>query len=832
MTGIATVQPSQQHIRWRGMEPIDVAAERLRSLIAEVADYKDTIVSETDTRLKVVDRVLIEVLGWPRNEISTEPPAGSGYIDYKLTVGGLARFILEAKRDERALGLENRASGRAYKLDGPVFNASSSKEGIGQAIRYCGQKNAELACVTNGREWIIFRGSRLGDGRDTMEGYGFVFSSLEEVHANFVLFWDLLSREAVTEFGYRAHFQEAEGRPIRTHTFRSALRDPNSRHPLQHNPLSRDLDRVMTSFFQRLSGDTDPDLLAKCFVVTRDSQIADERLARISEDLMGRIRDLDTASGEQLTELIDRARTTQRNEFVIIVGTKGAGKSTFIDRFFRFVLPRHVLKDCVVARVNLADSEGDEASIATWLDRHLLEKMEEALFGNDVPTFDELQGMFYDEYQRRRDGTLQHLYERDKEAFKIDFGYHIERRREERPHEYIQRLVHNTVRSRKKIPCIIFDNADHFTIEFQERVFQYARSIYESEICLVIMPITDRTSWQLSSEGALRSFENESLFLPTPSPRTVLAKRIEFIESKLADEKQESGEGYFLARGIRLSITNLTAFSATLQAAFLKTGQVSLWIGNLANNDIRRCLDIAKNIVSSPHLEVHELLKAAIADSDIVVPRYKIKRALFKGQYDIYPVGVNSYVRNVYALDEVETTPLLGLRILRLLRDAQKTDTSNPFVTYDHIIEYCRAMMIDTSATRAWLSRLLEAGLCLSYDPTVTTVDASGKLELSLAGYQHLRWGTHDCDYAQTMLEVTPLVNQTVFDQLSSLASRPHSTVWRDKLSCFVDYLIAEDERYCQVPDHPAYTIQKRLTAQLRRIVPESEHGKKIVEAG
>jgi energy-coupling factor transporter ATP-binding protein EcfA2 len=805
------------------MEPIDVAAGRLKSLIEEVADYKATILSEQDTRLKVVDRVLIEVMGWPRSEVATEAPSGSGYIDYKLTVDGLARLVLEAKRDGRDLGLKNRASGRPYKLDGPVFSTSSVKEGLGQAIRYCGQKNAELACVSNGREWIVFRGSRLGDGHDTMDGYAFVFSSLEEVHVNFCLFWDLLNYEAVTEFRYRAHFQEAEGRPIRTHTFRAALREPNSRLPLKRNPLSKDLDRVMTSFFQRLSGDADPDLLAKCFVVTRESQIADERLARISEDLIGRIRDLDTASGEQLTELIERARTTQRNEFVIVVGTKGAGKSTFIDRFFRLVLPKHLLRDCVVARVNLADSEGDEATIATWLDRRLLEELEEALFGDEVPTFDELQGMFYDEYQRRRDGTLRHLYQRDKEEFKIDFGRHIERRREERPHEYIQRLVHNTVRSRKKIPCIIFDNADHFTIEFQERVFQYARSIYESEICLVIMPITDRTSWQLSSEGALRSFENESLFLPTPSPKTVLTKRIEYIESRLADEKRESGTGYFLARGIPLSIENLRAFSATLQAAFLKTGQVSVWIGNLANNDIRRCLDITKDIIASPHLKVHELLKAAIADSDVVVPRYKIKRALFKGQYDIYPVGVNSYVRNIYALDEVETTPLLGLRILRLLRDAQKSDASNPFVTFDHIIEYCRAMMIDASATRAWLSRLLEAGLCLSYDPTVTTVDAAGKLELSLAGYQHLRWGVHDCDYAQTMLEVTPLVEREVFDQLTSLGKRPHSTVWRDKLSCFVDYLIAEDEKYCQVQDHPAYPTQKRLTTQLRRMVPQSQ---------
>lgn len=800
------------------MEPIDVAASQLEILIREVAGYKETIHSEQDTRLKVVNRFL-EVLGWPLKEISTEESAGQGYVDYKLTVNGFARFVVEAKRDGRELGIESRTGGRAYKLNGPVFNTSSVKEGIGQAIRYCGQKNAELACVTNGHEWIVFRGSRLGDGRDTMEGMAFVFPSLEAVQSQFGFFYDLLSYETVSNFRYRAYFQEAEGRPIRISSFKEALRNPNSRRLLFHNKLSNDLDRVMTSFFRRLSGDEDPELLINCFVVTRESQIADERLARISEDIVGRIRDIDTENAQQLTELVKRVQTTQRNEFVLLVGTKGAGKSTFIDRFFLHVLPRQILARCVVARVNLADSDGNESNITTWLDRHLLEAIERSVFRDGPPTFDELQGMFFDEYQRRSTGTLKYLYDKDKEAFKIDFGNHIERRREERPHEYIQKLVRHIVHSREKVPCIVFDNADHFNIEFQERVFQYARSIYESEICLVLMPITDRTSWQLSREGALRSFENESLFLPTPSPKAVITKRIEFLEARVSEERRQSGRGYFLGRGISLSIDNLTAFTATLQTIFLKTGEVSWWIGNLANQDIRRCLEIAKHIVTSPYIEVHELLNSYIEGSNIGIPSYKIKRALIKGQYDIYPIGINSYVRNLYSIeDDIDTSPLMGLRILRLLRDAQKADSNDHFVTLEQIADYFRAMMVDTSITLAWLNRMLESGLCLNYDPTVTTINNAGKIELSPSGYQHLQWGTRDSDYMQMMLEVTPLTDRYIFDQMSELAKQPYRDIWHRQIELFVDYLIMEDSKFCKIPGHEAFLTQQKLAQEIRRM--------------
>ena len=332
-----------------------------------------------------------------------------------------------------------------------------------------------------------------------------------------------------------------------------------------------------------VSGDDDPNLLPLCFVVTKESQAADETLARISEDLIGRIKSLDTDNAEELQRLIERVKNTQRNEFVLIVGTKGAGKSTFIDRFFLHVLPKELRDDCIVAKINLADSEGNEKDVPNWLNQHLLKTLEDLIFENGAPTYEQLQGIFYDEYNRWRRGSYHYLYDRDREQFKIEFGKHIEQRREERQHEYIERLLSHIVRVRRKLPCIVFDNADHFTIEFQERVFQYARSIYEKQLCLIIMPITDKTSWHLSREGALRSFESASLFLPIPSPRKILERRIEFLGLKLADERRESGRGYFVGRGIHLSLEDLTAFTAALQSVFLRTGSVARWIGHLAN---------------------------------------------------------------------------------------------------------------------------------------------------------------------------------------------------------------------------------------------------------
>jgi predicted type IV restriction endonuclease len=150
------------------VEPIDAAHQAFRSLKREVSGYIGSVETEADTRLKVIDRMLLGVLLWPYDQVQTEPATPSGFADYACRVQNRTRLILEAKRDGRPLGLQGRQSGRAYKLSGGVFNADAAREGITQAIRYCGEKNAELACVTNGQEWIVFRGNRVGDGTDTL----------------------------------------------------------------------------------------------------------------------------------------------------------------------------------------------------------------------------------------------------------------------------------------------------------------------------------------------------------------------------------------------------------------------------------------------------------------------------------------------------------------------------------------------------------------------------------------------------------------------------------------------------------------------------------------
>jgi AAA ATPase domain len=790
-------------------EPIDVAHERFVSLQEEVGEYLHSVETEADTRLKIIDRIFTEVLLWPYSAILAEPSTPGGFVDYSMGVDGRSRLIVEAKRDARSLGCEDRQPKRGYRLNGGMFRTEAAKEGISQAIRYCGEKNAELACVTNGREWIIFRGNRLGDGMDTRAGSAFVFSSLVAIEENFTHFYNLLSYEAAKSLNYRPYFQEAEGQPIRMTVFHKALRPQGTARYLKASDLSVDMEKIMSTFFQRLAGDEDPDLLQACFVETNESQHAEGQLIRIAEGLASKVRALDTGRAEALTQMIRRVTETRRHEFVVLVGTKGAGKSTFVTRFFDQVLPGEVADKCVQLKVDLAKSPGDLASVASWLDRELLAESEKQLFGEDSATFNDLEGVFYDEYTRLKKGAWATLYESDHVQFKIKFGDWIEQQRSSNPHEYVEGLLRHIVRNRKMVPVIVFDNTDHFEIGFQQLVYQYARSLYERVICLVMLPITDRTSWQLSKHGALQSFEHEIFFLPTPPTERIIRKRIEFLESRIEATRQRPEETYFLSRGISLSMDDLTAFTRALQRIFLQTSNVSEWMGNLANHDVRRTLTLARAFIVSPHLKVDDLLKAYLLKSAVELAPNVAARALICGHYDVYPTGQQDFVQNVFNLNsDLETSPLLGVRLLQLLADVPVDEHAGGLIDVDAVSTYALGMGLEIRAAHLWLDAMLKSGLCLSYDPTVVDIDNANQIEISPAGRHHLIWAKGEFEYLAAMTQVTPVLDEVTYRDLQSHEANHR---WREKTALFIDYLLREDKNFCILPSHDAYQGQVRL---------------------
>src|SRR5688500_7645184 len=119
------------------MEELDIAFENFKNFVGSITpEYWETINTEADVRMKIIDPVFLSILGWPLHEIHLENSDDAGRIDYRFTIGDYSRMIVEAKREGRDLGVNSSHAGRHFKLSGAVFRTEASQEAIRQLIGY------------------------------------------------------------------------------------------------------------------------------------------------------------------------------------------------------------------------------------------------------------------------------------------------------------------------------------------------------------------------------------------------------------------------------------------------------------------------------------------------------------------------------------------------------------------------------------------------------------------------------------------------------------------------------------------------------------------------
>lgn len=624
---------------------VDPAFERFMKLESDIAAALKSGQNESDTRLKVLDRILFEVLRWQYGAVFTEPHTEFGFIDYLLTIGERrGAMVIEAKRVSLLQPASKSNELMHVALSGPVVKPLLP--GISQAMRYANEKGVAVAAVTDGNTWLFFKASRT-DGKPPLDGKGVLFPTLNTVIQNFAKFAELLGPVAVIDRRHLAHLNEAEGLIVAEAEQQFFVLDPSDARMRQRDPLASDAALLFSQFFSRLSDEQDREMLRDCFVETSESRKADVELEKLIQRVLNNISAIDTGQGGALQAELERTMTSRRSETVLLIGNKGAGKTTFVDRFFNQVLPLSLREKCAVARVDLEEYHGDPKGIVIWAILQLRTLLEKRICTSDPPAYDELQGIFFSEYQRWSVGSRKYLYETDKVEFKNQFGMHMEERREKHPDEYVRMLLDWASRGQGKLPCIVFDNTDQFLPEIQDMVYQLAHSYESAAPVFNVVPITDRTVWRLSKAGALQSYTSRSFYLPVPDAKEIISRRVDFLKLKVKAEPK-AAKSYFSKRGFQVEVNDLAILADAVGKVFVENDYISGLIGRLGNFDIRRMLRLAERIFLSPELKIDDIIKSKFGGQSVTADRFRTHRALIKGEYDRFSEGENEFVSNIF----------------------------------------------------------------------------------------------------------------------------------------------------------------------------------------
>lgn len=799
---------------------IELAADRLAKLEPEIRAALDAEPNEADTRLKVLDRFLFEVLGWQRDSsVLAEPPTASGYIDYLLRVGeNVNALVIEAKRHGKLEPTTKSSEVMHVSLSGPVVKPLIP--GIKQAMAYALEQGVPVACVTDGNTWLFFKASRT-DGKRPMDGKGVLFPDLASVTANMGKFVELLSRGAIVDRLHLAHINEAEGLRIPDTEQQFYVMDPADARMRKRDELASDAALLFSQFFSRMSDDKDKEMLRDCFVETQESRKADFELEKLIQRVMNNITALNTGEGGALQEEMERTIRVKRSETVLIVGNKGSGKSTFIDRFFEQVLPLSMREKCVVARVDLEDYHGDPNMIVGWAIDRLRTVLEKKICANDPPSYDDLMGIFHWEYKRLSEGSQRHLYAQDKEQFKIFFGNHMEERREKNPDEYVRWLLKRASNGLDKLPCLIFDNTDQFAPGIQDMVYQLAHSYESAGVVFNLVPITDRTVWRLSKDGALQSYSSRSFYLPVPEAKEIIAKRVEFLKAKV-NKPGDAAKTYFSRLGFQVQINDLAMLAEAVGKVFLESDYVSGLLGRLGNFNIRVMLRLAERIFLSPEIKIDEIIKSKFGGESVTADRHRTHRALLKGEYDRFSEVENEFVSNLFYTNPMRpASPLLAFYLLWIMRQ-RLNSVRDEGIESKHwpVSELCTFFegcgVADELVMKA-LNRLYERRLIEALDPNVKAIGVGDRVAIKDSGLAHLDLALGSTPYVEQIALTTGVNELFVRDEMRK-NNYPHGL--DNVRHTFVRYLLKQDTGRLTIPANRVYDQIRMARRQIEALTP------------
>lgn len=613
--------------------------------------------NEAETRCELIDQILTAI-GWESGGFCREVSTGTGdYVDYVLPRSAHPILVVEAKRSGTSFVLDETKmeDGRTRSLSTLLRNGGKSlKEALKQAAGYCNDKAIPFACVTNGYQWLFFRGLS-SEARSWKDGRAIVFSSSDTLITNFDDFLACIAPDRIT----LSELPRLLERPTPQEVPRPVI-------PLEHLTLRRksvsgnslDVRRIIgEQFFAQIHGGDRAKMLAKCYVEPGGQPDFSRSLQRLLDDTLSSEmlgdKDLIQGNTKEFTDKLQSLDVSGTiNHPILVVGNVGVGKTTFLYRTLASL--REFSSDIEKDEKNSNYKTKDDAAMFAYIDLEnqgnieffddqelqrqtaaiILEKLAHSAIStlkkrNDISDNarkeadpdDEttLQTMLRDRLAKERNSAKSY-FERNPEKW-ADREYEIiQEYRKDSVTFLIHYIRHLRARFKRrdnlKYPILlVLDNLDQASSQYQGCIYGLSLRLAKETPAVTIVSIRKDTFTEgRQPKGFLSSSPLEFVFhVQAPALDQLLRQRIKYIRHSLENDK--------LPKGLRNASDEVVKVVDVLAEGLLDKPSHGLEvISALSGHNIRSALRIVREfisgtafLISSPKPTVDYLLEALIA---------------------------------------------------------------------------------------------------------------------------------------------------------------------------------------------------------------------------
>jgi hypothetical protein len=455
--------------------------------------------------------------------------------------------------------------------------------------------------------------------------------------------------------------------------------------------------------------------------------------------------DTGSSSGE-LLDTLRKAKELER-EVLLLIGSVGSGKSTFVDRLREVAVSRDLRESLVWVRVDMNNAPVSPGTIYDWVLKETIRELEGNLPEIDFDDIKAIEKVFAPEIRRIMKGEISLLDPRSME-YKARLVDGIRDVRNDKT-AVTKALIRYVCAERGRTLILVFDNCDKGDSQEQLLMFEVAQWLKEEFRCLVFLPLRDVTYDLHRDSPPLDTALKTHVFrIEPPLFTNVLAKRIELAFAEMLSQSTGGKTlTYTLPNGIRVEYPRSDQgmyLMAILLSLFEHDKFIRRTIVGLAGRDVRRALEIFLEFCTSGHISESEIFRIRHAEGKTPLPYHIVTRVLLRLNRRFYD-GDQSYLCNLFQCDPHDARPdhFVRIGILEWLHINSREKGPSGIAGY-HRCEDLKAALVPLGHDLERLDReiryLVEAGCVITEHLRTDSVEDDDLLCISPSGWVHLRF--------------------------------------------------------------------------------------------
>lgn len=808
------------------MSSADDSLDALRHIQQDFLDFcaAHGAISESDTRAKIIDRILREVCGWPENDLTREEHVARGYMDYCLSLRGRGFICVEAKKAGIPFTFPLDKTHKSHKLSGAILTKPDIKEAITQVRGYCDDAGIRYAIATNGYAWIVFRAIR--EDIPWREGTARIFPTLEFIIDNFTDFWNLLSYDAICAGSLDGEF----GSPLRPgrNLYRVIDRLFNADLPLQRNRLHAQLHPLIKTVFEDIAEQDHVEVLQSCYVHSKSLLIVAQDIDCVITDAIPHF--LKKEGTEQLVPnrhdagsfgtALSAALRSDKGQLFLLLGGIGSGKSTFLKRYQKTVGKEALKANTFWFYIDFLEAPLSADKLEHYVWSTVLDQIRSRYGSSDIEVRTNIKKAFEDKIALLTETLLRPLHPSSRD-FEKALSPHLDEWQKDTT-SYVPRLLKVATMLHEKKIVLFIDNVDQLSPPYQASIFLLAQRVTRLIGSITIVALREESYYAASVQKTFTAYTNRKFHIASPHFRRLIGSRIHFAIDLLKGNKTLPAQ--ILSSGIPIDRQSIQEFLQVVEnSLFGRNKHIARFVEAICFGNMRSALQMFTTFLVSGATDVDKILHIYNRDGAYFIAFHEFLKSVMLGERQYYKES-QSPIMNVFDCGtQKNSSHFTAIRILSLLLShrGESTEEGQGYFEISKALSHFEDLFDNGEDVIRTLNRLVKWQLIEVNTKSIDSIAGASHVRATSAGWYYSSHLVRSFAYLDLVLQDTPINNEKTVDQLKrsvhevdNLGDREDQKLQRmgvrfDRVQAFLNYL--EEEEQQEIQYHRLATINSVL---------------------